>query len=251
MVSGKSLDFRQLIGDLRTGGGHFESSPSSAGRRPFVTISRQPGAGGETLANALVERLNRLVYTPADEPSMQSALWQSFDRELADRVAHDHHVSRDLIQSLEYSGQSWLQELFTGISLSDSAGAGQMAVVSRLATTVRALAEAGDVVLVGHGSVFITHNIPGGIHVRVVAPMDARIKWTMEHRGLDERHARRDIEILDAQRDAFFRRYWPNQPLAPELFHLALNSGRMDEEQMVDSILPLVKPLVANAPTKR
>ncbi|MGN6369912.1 MAG: AAA family ATPase [Phycisphaerae bacterium] len=244
----KSPDLRHLVGALKTRGGHFESHGRECGQRPFITISRQAGAGGRTLARGLVERLNRLAHTSVEDSAVEPSPWQGFDRELVERIAQDHHLSTELIESLEYSSQSWLQELLTGFSLSDSAGAGEVSIVRRMAQTIRALAQAGNVVLVGYGGVFITRDMPCGIHVRVVAPLELRVEWLVKTRGIDAKHARREIEILDAQRDAFFRRYWPKHPLTPELFHLGLNSGLMNEEQMVDCVLPLVKPLLVQQP---
>src|SRR4051812_42407553 len=103
MVSGRSLDLRQLFGDLRTRGGHYERHHRDSTKKPFITISRQIGAGGEMLPAALVQRLNGISHTPAAGLSTPARAWQSYDRELAERVAHDHHISRELIESLEYS----------------------------------------------------------------------------------------------------------------------------------------------------
>ncbi|HUO06716.1 MAG TPA: cytidylate kinase-like family protein [Phycisphaerae bacterium] len=251
MVLGKGPDLRQLIGALRTRGGVFESHGEEVSTRPFITISRQAGAGGHTLARGLVERLNRLAHSSmsVEDSTSGAQPWQSFDRELVERIGRDHHLSTELIESLERSSHTWLEEFFRGLGHTDSRVPGELAIVRRAAQTIRALAQGGYVVLVGLGGVFITHNMPGGIHIRVVAPLEARVQWEVKSRNITEKQARREIEIMDAERDAFFRKYWPNKQLAPELFHIALNSGMMNEEQMVDCVLPLVKPLIAGSRT--
>src|SRR5437763_15614664 len=105
------LNMRQLIGSLRTAGA---SPPGVVSQDvlptwPFVTISRQAGAGGITFARRLAEALNQ-------RQSSQEHPWQSFDRELVERIAADHHVSTELSDSLEKSSHTWIEELFSGLS---------------------------------------------------------------------------------------------------------------------------------------
>ena len=87
------------------------SHPSQAAPLRFVTISRQTGANGWPLAERLVERLN--ASGQSDPP------WTCWDRELVEKVAADHHISKQLIESLEDSGRSWLGELCSAISIAD------------------------------------------------------------------------------------------------------------------------------------
>src|SRR5579864_8666373 len=112
---GKSLDLRQLAGALRTRGGHFETPHADAFTKPFVTISSQAGSGGHTLALGLVERLNRFVHLSPDDPTASMHPWQSYDRELVQRIAQDHHLSTDYIESLNHSAHTWLEEFFRGM----------------------------------------------------------------------------------------------------------------------------------------
>src|SRR5687768_505403 len=65
---------------------------------PFVTISRQCGAGGKSLAEALVKRLNASSTGPNT--------WTSWDRELVEKVATDHHISQELIDAVTETGRS-------------------------------------------------------------------------------------------------------------------------------------------------
>ena len=67
---------------------------------PFVTISREAGAGGSTLARGLVEALNRR--------DTGSPPWQSFDRKLVEKVAEDFKITRRLVDSLEDCSHNWL-----------------------------------------------------------------------------------------------------------------------------------------------
>ena len=74
----------------------------------FVTISRQGGAGGRTVAQLLVNRLN--VLDPNDVP------WTLWDRDLVEKVAADNHIARELIESLEDTSRSWVEEFLVSLA---------------------------------------------------------------------------------------------------------------------------------------
>jgi hypothetical protein len=67
--------------------------PSSVRPSEFVTISRQAGAGGQTLASRLPERLN--AEAPSERP------WSVWDRELVEQAAHEHHLPEALMSHVE------------------------------------------------------------------------------------------------------------------------------------------------------
>jgi cytidylate kinase len=208
---------------------------------PFVTISRQAGAGGRTLAEALVDRLARLeALLPGGPPEPPWTIW---DRELIEKVASDLHISAPLIDRLEDRAQSWLSELFSGMSSSSTAdAAAEIRVYHRVAETMRSLAQGGRVILVGRAGVFITRSLPGGIHVRLVAPPERRVQNMMEREGLTRDAAQRRVAEIDRNRAAFYRRYWPRESLESDRFTVTLNTAELSERQMVECLLPLIGP---------
>jgi cytidylate kinase len=224
---------RQVIGSLRTvGAPGGAASQSLLSHWPFVTISREAGTGAVGVGTLLAERLNGT--DPPEHP------WQCLDRELVERIASDHHISTDLIDSLERSSHTWISEFLAGLSRSDNAPS-ELVVFRRCVETMRALARAGHVILVGLGGMFITRDMPGGIHVRLVAPLEWRVQHLSDHDQLPMVEARKRVELLDADRKSFFAKFWPGEPLRPECFHLTLNAGRLSDAQMVDAIVALLR----------
>jgi hypothetical protein len=196
---------------------------------PFVTISREAGAGGVTLAKALVERLNGI-----DDGGRP---WQSFDRELIEKIAADHHIAAELISRLEESSHNWLTEFFGGITLRDDATPSDVRVFHSVAATVRALAQAGRVVMVGVGSGQITANMAGGIHIRLVADFRYRVRFMMRLFNLSATAAEAEVKRRDAARAMFFRRFFPETALTPERFTMTMNASALSEGQMVAAIV--------------
>jgi cytidylate kinase len=202
---------------------------------PFITISRQAGAGGRTIGRLLAARLNTSAAEgTADHP------WQCLDRELVERIAADHHLSTDLIRSLEHSSHTWITEFFSGLSREDN-NPSELSVFHRVVETVRALARAGHVILIGQGSVFITRDMPRGLHVRIVAPLEWRVRNFARLENLSETEARKRVLVLDGQRQAFVNRFWPGTTLNVEQFHATLNAGLLSDQQIAAALLPLVE----------
>jgi cytidylate kinase len=144
-------------------------------------------------------------------------------------------VPAKLITSLETSGHSWLDDLLTGLS----GRTDEVVIFHAVRDTIRDLASTGNVILVGHGSVYITRDLPGGTHVRLIAPYELRVTNVAERFGLSNREAARYMHRLDRQRAAFFRRFWPDRPLVAELFTAELNVAELNQEQLIRVIVAM------------
>src|SRR3954470_3518140 len=77
---------------------------------PFITISRQAGASGRTVAAQVVKRLNE--RDPAALP------WTVWDDELVERVANDEHLPAHKVAALEDVRPSWLEEALGSLVVS-------------------------------------------------------------------------------------------------------------------------------------
>jgi cytidylate kinase len=227
-----NVDFHQLIGSLQSAAASEGLRAQSRAARPFVTISRQAGVPAHVVGNRLVEKLNQA------QPSEQS--WQCLDRGLVARIAAEHHLSADLIESLEKSSHTWISEFLRGLSLADRGTPSELAVLRRVIETVHTLAKAGNVVLVGLGSALITRHLAGGLHAHIIAPFEWRAKAAARDEQLSESAARDRVKLLDRDREAFFAKFWPQQPVNSEFFHLTLNASMLSAEQMAECLVPLV-----------
>ena len=199
---------------------------------PFVTISRQAGAGGRTLARALVDRFNKT--DPGVNP------WAAWDRELVEKVAAEQHIPESLVETLEHP-RPWMEQFLAALSPRENPDdLDEFQVYRCVAVTIRGLARAGRAVIVGRGGVYATSDLPGGIHVRLVAPLEKRITHMARQSNLSPERAAVEVRRLDHDREAFHHRYWRGKALLPEVFTITLNTAAMSEEQMVDCVLPLI-----------
>jgi cytidylate kinase len=198
---------------------------------PFITLSRQPGAGAWSLARDFVQAMN--AADPAAPP------WTCWDRELVEKVAADNHLSTRLIDSLEQSDHSWLTDLFSGIS--GGAYADEAMIYHRVASSILALAQAGRVVIVGRGAFHITRKLPGGIHLRLIAPLKQRIAFIKESMNLSRHDAAEWVSDAERKRASFFTHFWDRQLLSPENFTLTINTARASTPQLIQALRAMIR----------
>jgi cytidylate kinase len=197
--------------------------------RVFLTISREPGAGGVPLAQRLAERLN--AHPPGD--------WSAWDQELVEKVSAEYHLKKGEIETINERPHNWLNDLVS--NLSQNVTPSDLGIFKKVAGTMRALATAGHAILVGRGGRFITDGLAGGVHLRLVAPLDYRIKTTAESFHLSLPAATKRLAEIDRNRTLFYRQFWPGKSLDPENFTMTLNSAQLSLDEMVACILPLIR----------
>ena len=219
------------------GAGARTADHHSQTRHPFITISRQAGAGGHTLMEGLIARLRET--DPADPP------WTGYDRELVERVAREHHVSAPRVEHLGDEPYSWLDDLIRGLDMTGFTET-ELVVARRTAKTIHDLAERGRTIIVGRGGVFVTADLPGGLHLHLVAPLADRIAHLAQLHNISRSEAAEEARQIDANRQAFYRRYF-NRSLEPELFTMTLNTSAMDEQAMLDAIVSVVQHTAVSA----
>jgi len=207
--------------------------PPGAARqsRPFVTISRQPATGADTLPARLALLLNQ------DDQGE----WSVWDHQLIEKVSAESGIAKRILDMLEEQPDSWLQELADGYVIGQERGtAAEFCVYKRVCVAIRALATAGNAIIVGRGGMFVTDGIAGGFRVRVVAPMDYRVRRMAAEFNLPTWEAARRVAEVDQIRDGFFHRYWPGKVIVPEAFAMTLNAADMSVDEMVQSIVPAI-----------
>jgi cytidylate kinase len=154
-----------------------------------------------------------------------------------------------LVSALGQRGRSWLEDFVRGLAISASPPE-ESAVYRRVATTIRALAQAGKAIVIGRGAVHITADLPGGVHVRLVAPWGYRVWRLAQELGISRDEAAKEIKRLEQEREQFYRRYWQHHAPTPEVFSITLNAVAGDAEHLAECVLPLLKTSAAHSQSK-
>jgi cytidylate kinase len=218
---------------------HSADASADKGPRIFVTVSRQPGAGAVSFSHRLAERLNK----------DGRGGWSAWDRELVEKVSSEHGIAKDLIDAIPNRHHSWLDDLLESISVGQyPPDWSEIRAYKRVIMTVRALAAAGNAIIVGRGGNFITEGLPGAIRLRLIAPLEHRIKSTAEQEKIVLHEAAARVAETDRRRAEFYRRFWPGREIVPEAFTMTLNCAELSLDEMVDCVVPLVRSRRKPAP---
>lgn len=218
---------------------HEKSGPGidpKKGRFPFVAISRQAGAGGHALATLLVEKIQAIHA----EPLFRG--WQLCDQELCQMVAQDPKL-KDMVESLrrtEY--HSHAEDIIAQFIYG---GASQDLVIKKMFQLMRTFALHGKVVLVGRGSSFLTRDLPLGIHVRLEASMESRVKRMMSAFDLTEKKARETVEEKDKAKAELAKTFFHKDVRDPLLYDMIWNTDHVPIGEIAKLLIEMIRDKAA------
>jgi cytidylate kinase len=178
----------------------------------ILTISREYGSGGREIGRAIAGRLG---YAYEDRVTLLAALraadpqWERFGDE------YDEHKP-SLWERFDWSFR------------------GYTALLQR---HLLQAASAGRVVIVGRGGAFLLAGVPTALHVRIVAPLAARIERIMRREHTDHDSVRQLIERVDRERAGFIRAIYHRPWDDPSGFDMTCDTSLLDPAATADTIV--------------
>jgi len=196
-------------------------SPAREGKAkpsPVVTVSRQPGSGGRLIAKGIADRLDLNL----------------FDREILQGVAKSAKMSAFLLESLDEKGLNLVDDWVSTLVNERHLWPDQY--LHHLMKVVGTIARHGGAVIVGRGANFVLPR-DGVFRVRVVAPLEERVRHVADEFGVDLSEAKRHVVRAESDRRAFVRRYFNADIGNPENYDLVINTGRMNLEASIEAVV--------------
>lgn len=230
--SALSLMARYLASLAYEGGsGESKSRDPRVGLYPFITISRQAGAGGHSLAGALIqamqERGGEIFFG-----------WQVVDRELYDLLLKDPKMKLTLDSFIKERYGSPLEDYLTGAMAGMTPAA---RVHYKTFEILCKLASLGKVILLGRGGAYVTRSYQQGVRVHLVASKKSRIRRFAKEMGISPEEALQRLEELDRQRALLYRRCFSRDINDPLLFDAVWNTDSVSFEDMAAALIELAE----------
>lgn len=197
---------------------------------PFVTISRQYGCGAMELAEELAQRL--ASEEGAGEP------WPVYSRKIIEDISQEVKLAGRLLDALDVRTRGGLEEFFETLV---GQAPPDIKVLRALVHTVRALAIHGRCVLVGRGGAILTQGLPGGIHVRLVAPESWRLQNLISRFGWDEARAHEFLRKEESHHHTFFQKYLGKDPGDPLHYGLLLNASTLSRGEQIAAVVAVFR----------
>ena len=200
--------------------------------RPVITISREAGAGGVSIAELTAKLLNEAAKKEEGPP------WTVFDRNLVERVIEDQDLPKTLERFMPEDVRPNLEDAVEEIlGLHPST----WTLVQHTTQTILNLARLGNVILVGRGANIITAKFPHAVHVRLVAPKEIRVRELETMHGMSHAEALDFVGKTDRARRRYVQRYFDTAIADPLNYSLTINTGRLDFQTVARLIAEAVR----------
>ncbi|HPL62183.1 MAG: cytidylate kinase-like family protein [Syntrophales bacterium] len=176
---------------------------------PVVTISREAGSGGREVARYLAEYLKLDLY----------------GSRIVSEVAKSAKMSTAVVETLDEKGRSMLEDWISILETEKNLWGYEY--LRHLTKVIGTIGRHGRAVIVGRGAHLI---LPAEetFRVRIVAPMEARIKNFQKEFKLSAEEARKRIIVIESDRNEFIRKYFHADIADSSTYDLTINTSAMD-----------------------
>ena len=223
---------------------------------PVITINGPIGSGPVTIGQMVSQQLqlnfvDRLIFTQASR-LVGKPVGRLIDKEQR-VVRFRDRLGRFLQTMLERSAMSGVSgepyfgrgidtlppETYMELAGESSATATQVDDKSFIEATtgvVRGLYHQGNVVIIGRGANILLADMPGVMHVGLMAGLEVRTQTLMEREHLEHDEAEAYVEELERARVSYFRKFFKVHPNEPTLYHMMLNMDKMQPKTAAEVI---------------
>lgn len=195
-----------------------------------VTISREAGSGGNSVAERLVEGLNGGNRKTASS-------WTVFDKNLVEKVLEDHQLPGRLAKFFPEDRLTELQDIMDEVF---GLRPPSWTLVQQTSETMLRLAALGNVVLIGRGGNIVTRKLPDVLHVRLVGSLETRVRRLSENRGMTRKTALDLVHQEDVGRRRYVKKYFNADIDDPLLYHLIINTDLVNIEEAAAALTRVV-----------
>lgn len=187
----------------------------------IVTMEREYGAGGSSIARSLAERLH----------------WKLWDTELTTEIARLARCDKQHVAQLEERVDPLFYRLMKvfmrgsyerslPVSGLEHLDADSMVVFMK--RVIEGAAATGNCVIVGRGASYLLRERKDAVHVFIYAPLEEKIRRVREL-GKTEAEAAELVAAIDDERATFVKKYFNKDWPSRHLYHMMLNSAVGDD----------------------
>jgi len=203
-----------------------ENLPGEPPRKPAITISREFGCEAYPMAELLRQQL--------EQRTGQS--WALMDKALLDEVAKSHNLSDRVLHNLGEKNR-FLDEFLSTFSPRWKSDKDYYRLLCK---QIIALAEEGNVIIVGRGGAQVTQRMKNCRHFRMFASNSFKVASIAKRLSIDKGEAEPLVERRQKERDRFIRDFLDCDPYDLNVYHLIFNNDRSSASKIADTIADYV-----------
>ena len=198
----------------------------------IITIGRQFGSGGRAIGEKLAKKLGVPFY----------------DKELISLAAKESGISPEVFENVdEKAANSLLYSLSMGMYSFGSGfpAMGDLPVNDKLYLLqhkiIKDVASKGSCVIVGRCADYILKERPECVNIFIYADIEFRKQEAVKKHGIDAARAEHIINKTDKSRANYYSFYSGQKWGMAENYDLCINSGKLDEDKIVDLIIEYIR----------
>jgi cytidylate kinase len=184
---------------------------------PVITISREPGSGGSEIARKLAKDLSMDLM----------------GGQIIQHVAESARMSRKVIESLDEKEVSLRDTLLNTLFRDRHLWPDEY--LQHLTKVIATVGRYGNAIIVGRGANFILPQA-GTFRVRIMAPLEYRIKHVMDDRNCDRVQAEQYVVKKENDHRSFIRKYFNSDVMDPKHYDIIINTGSVTIEGGAEAI---------------
>lgn len=193
----------------------------------FITISRQTGCNGNAIAAKLALELSGRYK------------WKYINKEILEDSARKLNLNDIKISHLfSADNLSHADEIISAFS--NRYYKSDKKLKNTIIEVIKHFATEGNIVIVGRAAVGITTDMPKGMHIRLIAPLEWRINSLKKRKTFDGIDVEKFISEHDKKKVAMIKRFC-NKGMDEIPFNMSLNCAKFSQEQIVQIISLAVK----------
>jgi len=179
-----------------------------------ITISRQLGSLGTEIARETANRLNYAL----------------FEKEQIGRMLVDYGFPEAEVEKFdEKRAPLW-----------DYLSIKRTKFLHLIRAVIFGFASKDNAVIVGRGGQVLLKDLPGTLHVRIIAPLEVRVRRLIESEGVEEKQAPEILRRSDSDSFGYIQSLFHVDWNDPTLYDLLINSAKVSKEAAVQMIIDCV-----------
>ncbi len=199
---------------------------------PVITISRETGCPAKRISKLLALTLNK-------KRTKKDYNWKCVSKEILNEAAKELNLEPSKIQYVfDFEERSTWDEILN--SLSTRYYKSDRKIRRTISGVIRTIASNGHVIIIGRGSVAITHDIPQSLHINLEAPIVWRSEMLCEKMDISIKEAKKYIHDTDKKREKFRNSFYGKHTDYTR-FDIKFNCMRFTDEEIVNSIVNIMQ----------
>ncbi len=190
---------------------------------PFITLSRETGCNASGLARTLVREFRK-----------RGENWHFVNKEVMEQAARKLQLDQTKLEfKLELEHKTHLDEIVWAFG--EKHYKNDKKIRDTISQVIKHYAYNGRIIVVGRAGVSILSGMENGLHVRLEAPFEWRVKALAKRRLISEEEAAEYIVETDKKRKALLEQF-AGKPFADIYFDLRINCETFSQKQQIELI---------------